>query len=51
MRLAILGPPGAGKGTQAPQLARHLGVPHIATGDLLRAVVMGSSELGRGSER
>jgi adenylate kinase len=46
MRLAILGPPGAGKGTQAPQLARHLGVPHISTGDLLRAEVMGSTELG-----
>ena len=46
MRLAILGPPGAGKGTQAPQLARHLGVPHISTGDLLRVEVMGSTELG-----
>ena len=41
MRLAILGPPGAGKGTQAPQLARHLGVPHISTGDLLLLEVMG----------
>lgn len=36
MRLLVLGPPGAGKGTQAVRLARQLGVPHIATGDLFR---------------
>lgn len=43
----IFGPPGAGKGTQAPRLADRLGVPHIATGDMLRAHVGGGTELGR----
>lgn len=43
----IFGPPGAGKGTQAPRLAERLGVPHIATGDMLRAHVGGGTELGR----
>ena len=36
MRLAFLGPPGAGKGTQARDLSREWGVPHLATGDMLR---------------
>ena len=43
----IFGPPGAGKGTQAPRLAERLQVPHIATGDMLRAHVGGGTELGR----
>ncbi len=43
----IFGPPGAGKGTQAPRLAERLGVPHVATGDMLRAHVGGGTELGR----
>ncbi|MSO47479.1 MAG: adenylate kinase [Thermoleophilia bacterium] len=42
----IFGPPGAGKGTQAPRLARRLAVPHIATGDMLRAHVKGNTALG-----
>jgi len=46
-RIVLLGPPGAGKGTQAVLLAQHLGVPHIATGDLLRAAVREQTELGR----
>ena len=36
MRVAFLGPPGAGKGTQARELAQEWAVPHIATGDMLR---------------
>ena len=42
----MLGPPGSGKGTQAPELAKELGVPHIATGDLLREAVKNKTELG-----
>ncbi|MEI7743413.1 MAG: nucleoside monophosphate kinase, partial [Chloroflexota bacterium] len=42
----IFGPPGAGKGTQAPRLAARLAVPHIATGDMLRAHVKGNTPLG-----
>ena len=47
MRLVLLGPPGAGKGTQARALATLWGVPQVASGDLLRAVVREDSELGR----
>ena len=47
MRLVLLGPPGAGKGTQARALATLWGIPQIASGDLLRAVVREESELGR----
>ena len=45
--LVILGPPGAGKGTQAVMLAERLGVPHIATGDLFRAAVAARTPIGR----
>ncbi|HEY2915917.1 MAG TPA: nucleoside monophosphate kinase [Candidatus Limnocylindrales bacterium] len=47
MVIVLLGAPGAGKGTQAPILASRLGVPILASGDLLRAVVRSGSELGR----
>ncbi len=44
--LLIFGPPGAGKGTQAPRLAAELGVPHVATGDMLRANLRDGTPLG-----
>jgi adenylate kinase len=49
--LILLGPPGAGKGTQAAQLTADFGLPHIATGDMLRAARGAGTELGRAAQR
>jgi adenylate kinase len=47
MRLVLLGPPGAGKGTQAERIAARYGVPHLSTGDMLREAVAADTEVGR----
>jgi adenylate kinase len=46
VRIVLLGPPGAGKGTQAEKLADKLGVPHVSTGDLFRHNISNETELG-----
>jgi adenylate kinase len=51
MRLLIMGPPGAGKGTQAAVVARRLGIPHISTGDIFRANVSEGTPLGIEAKR
>ncbi len=50
IRLLIVGPPGAGKGTQAEKLAQHFGVPAISTGDIFRSNIAQGTELGRAVE-
>jgi len=47
MRLVLVGPPGAGKGTQAEFVSAHFGIPKISTGDIFRSNVSGGTELGR----
>ncbi|MFW0784055.1 adenylate kinase [Gordonia sp. CPCC 206044] len=51
MRLVILGPPGAGKGTQAELLSEALGIPHISTGDLFRANISQGTAVGIEAKR
>jgi adenylate kinase len=51
MRLVLVGPPGAGKGTQAERLAERMGVPHISTGDLFRANLQQETPLGVEAKR
>jgi adenylate kinase len=50
LRIVLLGPPGAGKGTQAARAACRFGAPHIATGDIFRANVAEGTELGRAAQ-
>jgi adenylate kinase len=47
MRIVFMGPPGAGKGTQAALLSKELGIPHISTGDIFRANVTDGTPLGK----
>jgi adenylate kinase len=51
VRLVLVGPPGAGKGTQAEFIAQHYGVPKISTGDIFRANVSGGTELGQQAKK
>ncbi|MEE2788111.1 MAG: adenylate kinase [Myxococcota bacterium] len=50
MRMILVGPPGAGKGTQAARLVERYAIPHISTGDMLRAAVREGTPLGREAE-
>ena len=47
MKLVLLGPPGAGKGTQAERIARRYGLAHLSTGEMLRAAVAAGTAVGR----
>ena len=47
MRLVLLGPPGAGKGTQAERIAARYGIPHLSTGNMLREAVAADTEVGQ----
>ncbi len=47
MNLLVLGPQGAGKGTQAQRIAAEYGIPHVSTGDMFRAAIAAQTELGR----
>ena len=51
MRMILMGPPGAGKGTQAKYVAEHFGIPAISTGDIFRANVSRGTELGVQAKR
>ena len=51
MKLIFLGPPGAGKGTQAAGVSAHLGVPHVSTGDMFRSAIKNQTPTGLEAKR
>ena len=51
MRLVFIGPPGAGKGTQAKWLTGHLSIPHLSTGEMLREVMAEGGDLGQAAQK
>ena len=51
MRIIFIGPPGAGKGTQAARLIDHFKIPHISTGDMFRAAIKEGTPMGQEAQK